>query len=159
MFFILCSFIVLLSLYVLNDDIGWKSKRALQGIQNYKHAQRWQALFKILYIALHNDWQISTGLDCQLHLLPIKKHAARPQAPTIASGPRYAVPAFLTPLLILFNLTGCISALTLLVGLQEGHAAFKNWVVGCWRGYLSGARCRLAYGPADATATHCLLLQ
>jgi len=32
-------------------------------------------------------------------------------------------------------------------------------VVGCWRGYLSGARCRLAYGPADAIATHCLLLQ
>ena len=32
-------------------------------------------------------------------------------------------------------------------------------VVGCWRGCLSGARCRLAYGPADATATHCLLLQ
>ena len=26
-------------------------------------------------------------------------------------------------------------------------------VVGCWCGYLSGARCRLAYGPADATAT------
>jgi len=35
----------------------------------------------------------------------------------------------------------------------------KNWVVGCWRGYLSGARCRLAYGPDDATSTHCLLLQ
>ena len=31
--------------------------------------------------------------------------------------------------------------------------------MGCWHGYLSGARCRLAYGPADATATHCLLLQ
>jgi len=26
--------------------------------------------------------------------------------------------------------------------------------VECWCGYLSGARCRLAYGPADATATH-----
>jgi len=54
------------------------------------------------------------------------------------------------------------SALTLLVGRQEGHPACKKtewWVVGCWRGYLSGARCRLAYGPADATATHCLLLQ
>ena len=25
-------------------------------------------------------------------------------------------------------------------------------MVGCWRGYLSGARCRLAYCPADATA-------
>jgi len=34
-----------------------------------------------------------------------------------------------------------------------------GWVVGCWRGYLSGARCRFAYGPADATATHCLLFQ
>jgi len=51
------------------------------------------------------------------------------------------------------------SALTLLVGRQEGHPAYKNRVVGCWRGYLSGVRCRLAYGPADATATHCLLLQ
>ena len=49
-------------------------------------------------------------------------------------------------------------ALTLLVGRQEGHPACKNLVVGCWCGYLSGARCRLAYGPADATATHCLLL-
>jgi len=26
-------------------------------------------------------------------------------------------------------------------------------VVGCWHGYLPGARCRFAYGPADATAT------
>ena len=26
-------------------------------------------------------------------------------------------------------------------------------MVGCWHGCLSGARCRLAYGPADATAT------
>jgi len=29
----------------------------------------------------------------------------------------------------------------------------------CWHGYLSGARCRFAYDPGDATATHCLLLQ
>jgi len=28
----------------------------------------------------------------------------------------------------------------------------------CWCGCLSEARCRLAYGPSDATATHCLLL-
>jgi len=51
------------------------------------------------------------------------------------------------------------SALTLLVGRQEGHPACKKLSGGCWRGYLSGARCRLAYDPADATATHCLLLQ
>jgi len=45
------------------------------------------------------------------------------------------------------------SALTLLVGRQR---PVINWVVGYWQ---SGARCRLAYGPADATATHSLLLQ
>jgi len=32
-------------------------------------------------------------------------------------------------------------------------------VVGCWHGYLAGAKCRFAYGPADITAAHCLLLQ
>jgi len=25
--------------------------------------------------------------------------------------------------------------------------------MGCWSGYLSGERCRLAYGPADATVS------
>ena len=35
------------------------------------------------------------------------------------------------------------------VGWVAGRAV-KNWVVGCWHGYLPGARCRLAYGPADA---------
>jgi len=34
-------------------------------------------------------------------------------------------------------------ALTLLVGRQEGHLACKNWVVRYWRGYLSGARCKM----------------
>jgi len=45
------------------------------------------------------------------------------------------------------------SALTLLVGRQEGHPACKK---------LSGgvlAWCRFAYGTALATAAHCLLLQ
>ena len=45
------------------------------------------------------------------------------------------------------------------LGGRKGVRPVKNWVVGCWCGYLSGARCRLAYAPADATATHCLLLQ
>jgi len=45
------------------------------------------------------------------------------------------------------------------LGGRKGIWPIRNWVVGCWRGYLSGARCKLAYGPADATATHCLLLQ
>ena len=45
------------------------------------------------------------------------------------------------------------------LGGRKGIWPVKNWVVGCWRGYLSGDRCRLAYGPSDATATHRLLLQ
>ena len=45
------------------------------------------------------------------------------------------------------------------LGGRKGIRPVKNWAVKCWHGYLSGARCRLAYGPADATATHCFLLQ
>jgi len=45
------------------------------------------------------------------------------------------------------------------LGGRKGIRPVKNWVVGCWHGYLSGARCGLAYGPADATATNCLMLQ
>ena len=33
--------------------------------------------------------------------------------------------------------------LTVLVGCQEEHPACKNWVMGCWCGYLSGARCKV----------------
>jgi len=49
------------------------------------------------------------------------------------------------------------SALTLLVGRQEGHPAYKKtewWGVGVVICLEQGA-----YGLADATATHCLLLQ
>ena len=45
------------------------------------------------------------------------------------------------------------------LGSRKGIRPVKNWVVGCWRGYLSGVMCRFACGPADATATRCLLLQ
>jgi len=48
--------------------------------------------------------------------------------------------------------TSAFSVLTLLVGQQEGHPACKKLSCGVLHGYLSGARCRLAYGPADATA-------
>jgi len=51
------------------------------------------------------------------------------------------------------------SALMLLVGRQEGYLACKKLSGGCWHCYLSGKRCRFAFGSADATGTHCLLLQ
>jgi len=47
------------------------------------------------------------------------------------------------------------SALTLLVRRKEGHPTLKK-LGGGMLAWLSGIRCRLAYGPADATATHYL---
>jgi len=40
------------------------------------------------------------------------------------------------------------------LGCRKGIWPVKNWVVGCWCGYVSGSRCRFAYGLADATANH-----
>ena len=46
------------------------------------------------------------------------------------------------------------------LGGRKGIRPVKTWVMGCWHGYLSGAKCIwLAYGPADATATPSSLLQ
>ena len=61
---------------------------------------------------------------------------------------------------LLTYLLCAFSALTLLVWWQEWQRPVKKLrVVGYWHGYLSVARCRLAYGIGDATVTHCLLLQ
>ena len=51
------------------------------------------------------------------------------------------------------------SALTLLVGQQEGHPACKNLSGGvlAWLSVWSEVQTCI-YGRADATATHCLLL-
>jgi len=53
------------------------------------------------------------------------------------------------------------SALMLLVGQQEGHAACKKLSRGvlAWLSVWTLERGGLAYGPAEATAMHCLLLQ
>jgi len=61
-------------------------------------------------------------------------------------------------IIIIIVITYLLS-LTLLVGRQEGHPACKKLSGGVLAWYLSGDRCRLAYGPADAIAAHCLLLQ
>jgi len=39
------------------------------------------------------------------------------------------------------------------LGSRKGILPVKNWVVGCWHGYVSGSRCRFAYGPAVVIAT------
>jgi len=52
-----------------------------------------------------------------------------------------------------------ISALTLLVGRQEGHSLKKNLSGGVLVWLSVWSEVQIAYGPADSTATHCLLLQ
>jgi len=52
------------------------------------------------------------------------------------------------------------SAMTLLVGRQEGHPACKKTSGGVLAWLSVGSEMQTCiYGPADATATHCLLLQ
>jgi len=66
------------------------------------------------------------------------------------------MPSVLIVNLLIASFFSAFSAFTLLVGQQEGHPACKKLSGAFWHGYLSGVWCRLAYGPADATATHCL---
>jgi len=51
------------------------------------------------------------------------------------------------------------SALKLLVGRQEGHPACRKLSGEVLAWLFVWTRCRLAYGPPDATANHSLLLQ
>jgi len=51
------------------------------------------------------------------------------------------------------------SALTLLVGQQEGHPVCKKLIAEVLAWLSVWSEVQTAYGPADATATHCLLLQ
>jgi len=60
---------------------------------------------------------------------------------------------------MIISSASAFSALMLLVGRQEGHPACKKLSGEELVWYLSGARCRLAYGPTDAIASKCLLLQ
>jgi len=64
-------------------------------------------------------------------------------------------------LLLFCDMVMCIQCFDAIGWAQKGHPTYKkNSVIGCWHGYqyLSGARCRFVYGPADATATQCFLL-
>ena len=54
---------------------------------------------------------------------------------------------------------GDFSASTLLVGRQEGHPACKKLSGGLLARLSVWSEVQTAYGLADATATHCLLLQ
>jgi len=82
--------------------------------------------------------------------------------------PKYAAFSFLFILFRLFSFTVGRTQSSLLWRVLErlfSKAGFmfflsvpKTGAVGCGRGYV-WSEVQTAYGPADATATHCLLLQ
>jgi len=76
-------------------------------------------------------------------------------SPTISYWLKHTLHYIILQMLTLYYKCFAFSALTLLVGHQEEHTTCKkNSVMRCWRGYLSGARCKwFAYGPTNATAT------
>jgi len=112
-----------------------------------------------LYGQVHTEWpaysqptQSAEGILC----LQFTVHSA---TTTMLFSSCY-ITYFTTGLASVFHSYSCIfhtafSALTLLSGYQEEQpASEKNLVIWCWRGYLSGTRCKwFAYGPADVTAT------
>jgi len=51
-------------------------------------------------------------------------------------------------------ISNCLQCFDTIGWVQEEHSACKNWLMGCWHGYLSGAGCKwCAYGSADAATT------
>ena len=73
------------------------------------------------------------------------KHTCLSSCSSISTLQRYALP--FRPFSVPSVLWRCW------LGGRKGIRPVKNWVVGCWHGYLSVAMWRFAYGPADATAT------
>jgi len=61
------------------------------------------------------------------------------------------VPTCVSTGLLATSTTTASIAFSALIGRQEEHPACKHWVVRCWRGYLSGVRCKRS--ATDATAT------
>jgi len=132
----LLSVCILLGWYCLYcfDTVGWMAERAIPACKKLSDTVKWSN-WVYLFASASLLWE----LTCHLGLHSVTHHLAEvtfpPLPQPIKAGTRCSNPR---------GMQGWVD----LVGL-----------VGCWHDYLPGARCRFAYGPADATATHCLLLQ
>jgi len=118
-------------------------------------------------VVYRTDFSVRDAIFVAVSIVRVHLHhvinAKQPQ--TLRTSHTIQTESFWRPLLstatiyiYCYYLVGAFSALTLLVGWQEGQPACKK-LNGGMLAWLLGARCRFAYGPADATATHCLLLQ
>ena len=103
--------------------------------------------------------EMNTGFVVKYFSAQVNPKLIKDQSLDFLLQRNHSVCLFRIPADLLENMLA-FSALTLLVGRQEGHPACKKnewWGAGVV--ICLGVRCRLAYDPADATATRCLLLQ
>jgi len=121
-------------------------------------------IFFMMVKSAQNDWQLrGSFFDCIVGVaayvgwqssIILKPLLQQVSTYIHSSVYRFYSYALLYCQLLPHHLFFAFSALTLLVGRQEGHPPCKNWEVRYWHGYLSAARCKwFACGPADAIAT------
>ena len=102
----------------------------------------------ILPLVERNNWQSSKHVEASVRQDPIDPKDEKLQV-------RYygflQLSFLLLPsLILLHSVVWCCW-----LGVRKSIGPVKNWVMRCWRGCLSGVRCKwFAYGPTDATATH-----
>jgi len=110
-------------------------------VSSSMHTVLWLAIGHYIHVSVKLRWFITSGkITFCLHILDSSSFAIH-----------YGLSAYNYFLQYCFDLT-------VLIGRQEGHPACKK-VSGGMLAWLSGMRCRLAYGPAYATATHYMYLQ
>ena len=90
-----------------------------------------------------HELNILISLSWHARSLPPPSHGIR--------KPVAAQPDLLILTVMVYFVWQCFQCFDTVGWHQQEHPACKNWVMRCWCGYLSGARCRLfAYGPVDA---------
>jgi len=127
----------------------WRQQKQVANIHKYssRHVtNRKQVCVQLLRMLTTWHCPHLSAAVCHAAKFAAMAHAGTDRRTDPAVHTRWAVPTNRHSILQVFLITFSLTTV-------------KNWVVGCWHGYLSGAMCRFAYGPADATATHCLLLQ
>jgi len=126
----------------------------------------------VLCICSRSTDGVSNGhqtMDEHMAALALTSLSCSPASPMLQSGfagfQRMQVTvlhdALLSVLILCYvhDLVFAFSALTLLVGRQEGHPACKKLSSGILAWLCVWVKVQICIWPADATATHCLLLQ
>jgi len=105
--------------------------------------------------SLSNIFVIKSSLETPLHLKYVATLPCGTFWLTISSGSVLFVLPCIQLQCHLFSMLWCCW-----LGDRKSIWPVEKWVMRCWHGYLSEARCKwFAYGPVDATATRFIEIQ